>query len=140
MEDMKNSRQDPPKAKMSRTLGIKPVVTINNISGETAWVIILPAPIFTVSSVGIDKVGQLSFSCNGEYKSQQSPLLDKSSREFELDTNTIYYTVFFECNNKWKLHVQNRKLTARKYDINLLPRHVLEARDFNLQPINNNYL
>jgi hypothetical protein len=140
MEDMKNSRQDPPKAKMSRTLGIKPVVTINNISGETAWVIILPAPIFTVSSVGLDKVGQLSFSCNGEYKSQQSPLLDKSSREFELDTNTIYYTVFFECNNKWKLHVQNRKLTARKYDINLLPRHVLEARDFNLQPINNNYL
>ena len=140
MEDMKNSRQDPPTANLARMLGINPKVTINNISGETAWVIILPAPIFTVSSVGLDKVGQLSFSCNGEYKSQQSPLLDKSSREFELDTNTIYYTVFFKCNNKWKLHVQNRKLTARKYDINLLPRHVLESRDFNLQPINNNFI
>jgi hypothetical protein len=138
MEDMKNSRQDPPTANLARMLGINPKVTINNISGETAWVIILPTPIFTVSSVGIDKVGQLNFSCNGEYKPQQSPLLDKSSRKFELDTNTIYYTVFFKCNNKWKLHVQNRKLTARKYDINLLPQHVLESCDFNLQPVNNN--
>lgn len=54
-----------------------------------------PAPISGVSSIGITKLGQIDFNnVGGQIKCQQSPLLDSSSRKFDLDSNQIYYTVF----------------------------------------------
>jgi hypothetical protein len=48
-------------------------------------------PIFSVSSFSLDKVGQIQFSSNGDYKCQQSPMLNNTARDFNLDNNQTYY-------------------------------------------------
>ena len=127
---------EPAEFSVSRRLGLYPVVTINNISGKKAWVILSPAPITSISSVGVEKVGQVGLSSVGDYKCQQSAILDNSSREFELDNSQIYYSAFFECDGKWKTPFKNRRINTRKYNINLLERHVDEAVDSNFIPNN----
>jgi len=135
----------PPKDNgIARQLGLKQKIVVNNISGKKAWLVLSPAPISSVSSIGLTNVGQIDFtSKGGEIKFQQSPLLDNSCRKFDLDNNQIYYTVFFECDDpdkenckKWKLHFKDRKINAKYHDINLLERHVLEAVDYDFAPIN----
>ena len=119
-----------------RYLGFNPVVTVNNISGKKSWIFLSPAPIVSVSSVGLDKVGQISFASSGDYKCQQSSLSNNSSHEFELDNSHIYYTVFFDCDGKWKTPFKNRKINTKKYNINLLERHVNDAVDSDFLPVN----
>lgn len=119
-----------------RRIGLNRVVQINNISGKKAWIILTPSPIMGISSVGIDKLGQISFSTSGEYKCQQSGLSNNSIRDFELDNSQIYYTVFFNCDGKWKTPFKDRKINTRKYDINLLERHVEDSIEIELIPGN----
>jgi len=119
-----------------RIIGLNPVVKINNISGKKAWVILTPTPIMGISSIGIDSVGQIAFSSAGEYKCQQAALSHNSIRDFELDKQQIYYTVFFDCDGKWKTPFKDRKINTRKYNINLLERHVEDAIEVALLPIN----
>jgi hypothetical protein len=122
---------------IARQLGFKRKIIVTNISGKKAWIILSPAPISGVSSIGITKLGQIDFSSvGGQIKCQQSPLLDSCSRKFDLDNNQIYYTVFFDCEGKWKVHFKDRKINAKHHDINLLERHILEAVDFDFAPLN----
>ena len=122
---------------IARQLGFKRKIIVTNISGKKAWLILSPGPIAGVSSIGINKLGQIDFTCvGGQIKCQQSPLLDGSSRKFDLDNNQIYYTVFFDCEGKWKVHFKDRKVNAKHHDINLLQRHILEAVDFDFAPVN----
>jgi len=131
-----SSNVEPPQFSFIRRIGLNPVVTVNNISGKKAWIILSPAPIVGVSSVGVEKLGQISFSSSGDYKCQQSSLSNNTSREFELDNSQIYYSVFFDCDGKWKTPYKNRKINTRKYNINLLERHVNDAIDAEFIPIN----
>ena len=136
---MRSAHESKTHAKFSllRRVGINPSVLITNMSGRKAWVILSPAPILSISSVGVEKIGQISFSSSGEYKCQQSAISDKSCREFELDNSEIYYTVFFDCGKgKWKTPFKNRKINTRKYNINLLWRHVEESIDCDFVPTN----
>ena len=79
-------------------------------------------------------------------------MLNDTAREFDLDNNQIYYSVFFLCDNKWKvqkrigtlvqihryimermrnnIHFRDRKINTTKYNINLLERHIKEAVDY----------
>jgi len=135
--DVKQSMPEAKDKSIARQLGFKRKIVVTNISGKKAWIVLSPAPISGVSSFGITKVGQIDFSnVGGQIKCQQSPLLDSSSRKFDLDNNQIYYTVFFECDGKWKVHFKDRKVNAKNHDINLLERHVLEAVDFDFAPLN----
>jgi hypothetical protein len=122
--------------KFGRRWGLDPVVKVNNISGKKAWIILTPAPIMSISSIGIDKLGQIAFTTTGDYKCQQSGLSNNSIRDFELDNSQVYYTVFFDCDGKWKTPFKDRKINTRKYDINLLERHVEDAIEIELVPIN----
>jgi len=134
--DLTSSKPSAADHSIARQLGLKRKIVVTNISDRKAWIAISPAPISTVSAIGIDKLGQIEFSSlGGEYKCQQSPLLHNSSREFDLDNNQIYYTVFFECDGKWKIHFKDRKINAKKHDINLLKRHLDEAVDFDGKPL-----
>jgi len=126
----------PAEFSIGRRLGFCPVVTITNISGKKAWVILSPAPITSVSSVGLEKVGQVGFSSVGDYKCQQCAISSNNSREFDLDNSQIYYSVFFDCDGKWKTPFKNRKINTRKYDINLLQRHIDDAIDSDFVPNN----
>jgi hypothetical protein len=123
------SRQ-PIEFSFARYLGFNRKISVNNISGEKAWIILAPAPIFSISSFGLDKVGQITFSSNGDYKCQQSPMLNDTARDFDLDNNQTYYSVFFLCDNKWKVHFRDRKINSTKYNINLLERHIKEAVEY----------
>jgi hypothetical protein len=116
-----------------RVLGISPHVTITNASTKKAWVILSPAPIVSISSIGVDKLS-ISFSTTGEYKCQQFLIPSNKSTEYDLDTSQIYYSVFFEFGEVWKTPFKNRKLNTRKYNINLLERHVENAVDASLFP------
>ena len=120
---------DPALFSFERRLGLVPVVTVNNISGKRAWVILSPAPITGVVSFGIDNVANVAFSTQGEYKCQHLALPDKTSKEYDLDTSQIYYSVFFDCEGVWKTPFKNRKINTRKFNINLLERHVEQAVD-----------
>jgi hypothetical protein len=116
-----------------RILGISPHVTITNASTKKAWVILSPVPIVSISSIGIDKLS-ISFSTTGEYKCQQFLITPNKSTEYDLDTSQIYYSVFFEFGDVWKTPFKNRKLNTRKYNINLLERHVDNSVDSSLLP------
>ena len=116
-----------------RILGIAPHVTITNASTKKAWVILSPVPIVSISSIGVDKLN-ISFSTTGEYKCQQFLISPNKSTEYDLDTSQIYYSVFFEFGEVWKTPFKNRKLNTRKYNINLLERHVENAVDASSLP------
>ena len=116
-----------------RILGISPHVTITNASTKKAWVILSPVPIVSISSIGIDKLS-ISFSITGEYKCQQFLISPHHSKEYDLDTSQIYYSVFFDFGEVWKTPFKNRKLNTRKYNINLLERHVENSVDSALLP------
>jgi len=120
---------------LDRRTGINPWVTINNISGKKSWVILSPAPITGISSVGVEKIGQVSFSSVGDYKCQQYSLANDSTHDFELDNSQIYYTVFFDCDGKWKTPFKNRRINTRKYNINLLERHVNDSIEVDFVPV-----
>ena len=115
-----------------RMLGISPHVTITNTTEKRAWVILSPVPIVSISSIGIDKLS-ISFSTTGEYQCQQFLIPPHKSTEYALDTSQIYYSVFFEF-DIWKTPFKNRKLNTRKYNINLLERHVDNSVDPSLIP------
>ena len=110
-----------------RRLGLNPVVTVNNISGKNAWIVLAPAPIVSVGGIGVDNIANISLSTTGDYKCQQFLLRNNKSDDYDLDTSQLYYTVFFDCDGKWKTPFKNRKINTRKYNINLLERHVTDS-------------
>jgi hypothetical protein len=108
------------------------VVTINNISGKNAYVILSPAPIKTIDSGGLgvkDVSINVTFSDKGDYKPQQLSILNNTRSEYDLDNSQFYYTLFLHIDDKWKQVWENRRINGRKYDINILQRHVLAALD-----------
>lgn len=122
---------------ISRRFGFDKKIIVNNISGKDAWVILSPTPINKLSSIGVEKIGSLSVShIGGEIKCQQFGIKNNSQKDYELDNSQIYYTVFFNCDGKWKVHFKDRKMNSTKYDINLLQRHVIESVDYDFVPIN----
>jgi len=124
-----NTRQEAP-FELQRRVGLNKVVTINNISGKTAYVILTPSKIKTIESVGIgakDVSFNISFTDEGEYLPQQIPILHNTSSEYDLDNSQFYYTLFLHIDNKWLLTWTNRKINGRKYNINILERHVTLA-------------
>ena len=118
----------------SRRLGFVKKIIVNNISGKDAWVILSPSPISSISAIGMEKVN-VSFShIGGEIKCQQFGIKNNNKKEYELDSSKIYYTVFFNCDNKWKCPYKDRKINANIYDINLLPKNVEESIDTDFVP------
>lgn len=124
-----NTRQEAP-FELQRRVGLNKVVTISNISGKTAYVILTPSKIKTIESVGIgakDVSFNISFTDEGEFLPQQIPILHNTSSEYDLDNSQFYYTLFLHIDNKWLQTWTNRKINGRKYNINILERHVTLA-------------
>ena len=117
---------------IQRRVGINKVVTINNISGKNAYVILSPVCIKTVESVGLgvkEVSFSITFSDKGDYKPQQLSILNNTRSEYDLDNSQFYYTLFLHIDDKWKQVWENRRINGRKYDINILERHVSAAND-----------
>ena len=117
---------------LTRRIGLNKVVTINNISGKNAYVILSPAPIKTIESgeLGVkDVTFNITFSDKGDYKPQQLSILNNTRSEYDLDNSQFYYTLFLHIDDKWKQVWENRRINGRKYDINILERHVSASND-----------
>jgi hypothetical protein len=117
-----------------RIITMEKFVIINNISGKNAYVILTPAPIKTVNSVGLGAgVSSINASINtgfenkGEYKIQKLSIANDTSSRYELDNNDFYCTLFLNIDEHWKKIWDNRLFNGRKYDINILERHAKGA-------------
>ena len=113
-----------------RQMGISKVVTINNISGKKAWVVLSPAPIVSIGAIKIYKLGELTLETKGDYKSQQIYIPTNSRNEYDLDNSLTYISLFLEIDGLWKKVWLDRLFNTRKYNINILERHVDLAVNF----------
>jgi hypothetical protein len=118
-----------------RRVGISKIVTINNISGKNAWVMLTPAPITRLGSFGINKFGEISFVTNGEYKTQQISIINGSRSRYDLDNGMTYVSLFLNIDGKWKKVWLDRLFNTKKYDINILEKHVEAGIDCDFDKI-----
>ena len=103
---------------------------VENKSGKIAKVVITPCPIKTISLIGLEKIGQFSFTLSGDYLPQEMMINDKKTHIFELDNSPIYYTTFFYGNKEWRLARKNVKHDPTKYNLVLYPEHANETQNF----------
>jgi hypothetical protein len=121
---------------IQNSLHLDKSVTINNISGKNAYVILTPAPIKTLGSFGfgagfsgIDASVDASLETKGEYKAQKLSISNNTSSRYELDNTKFYCTLFLHIDGEWKKSWDNRRFNGRKFDINILEKHVQAALD-----------
>ena len=129
-----NATRQAPQFNIQRIVGLDKVVTINNISGKHAYLILTAAAIKTVSSVelgggvaGIECHTNIGFEDKGEYKAQKLSIANNTRSEYDLDNNKFYCTLFFNIDGQWKKSWNNRRFNGRKFDINILEKHVKAA-------------
>jgi hypothetical protein len=129
----KKTLQDAP-FNITRRVGIYKVVTINNISGKDAYIILTTDKIKNVKALGVG-VGAAGVDCNfniefennGESKPQKLSITNNTRSEYELDTSTFYCTLFFNIDGEWKKSWDNRRFNGKLFNINILEKHVKSA-------------
>jgi hypothetical protein len=117
-----------------RLVGIYKVVTINNISGKDAYIILTTDKITNVKALGIGG-GAVGVDCNfniefenkGECKPQKISITNNTRSEFELETSKFHCTLFFNIDGEWKKSWDNRRFNGKIFDINILEKHVTSA-------------
>jgi hypothetical protein len=129
----KKTLQDAP-FNITRRVGIYKVVTINNISGKDAYIILTTDKIKNVKAVGIG-VGAAGVECNfniefenkEDCKPQKLSITNNTRSEYELETTTFHCTLFFNIDGEWKKSWDNRRFNGKIFDINILEKHVKSA-------------
>lgn len=119
-----------------RRVGLNKAVTINNISGKNAYLIITPEKIKSIKAIGagagaigIEGNFNLEFENQGEIKAQKISIVNNSRSVYELDTSKFHCTLFLNIDGQWKKSWDNRKFNGSRFDINILEKHVLAALD-----------
>jgi hypothetical protein len=109
-------------------------VIINNISGKNAYVVLTPAPITTLGSFGLgagfagmEASINASLDTKGEYKSQKLSISNNTSSRCELDNTKFYCTLFFDIDGEWRKSWDNRRFNGKKFNLNILEKHVTAA-------------
>jgi hypothetical protein len=129
----KKTLQDAPFT-ITRRVGIYKVVTINNISGKDAYIILTRDKIKNVKALGIGG-GAVGVDCNfniefenkEECKPQKLSITNNTRSEYELETSTFHCTLFFNIDGEWKKSWDNRRFNGKIFDINILEKHVTSA-------------
>jgi len=129
----KKTLQDAPFT-ITRRVGIYKVVTINNISGKDAYIILTRDKITNVKALGIGG-GAAGVDCNfniefenkEECKPQKLSITNNTRSEYELETTTFHCTLFFNIDGEWKKSWDNRRFNGKIFDINILEKHVTSA-------------
>jgi len=132
-ESQKKTLQDAP-FNITRRVGIYKVVTINNISGKDAYIILTTDKIKNIKALGIG-IGAAGVDCNFniEYenkedcKPQKLSITNNTRSEYELETSIFYCTLFFNIDGEWKKAWDNRKFNGKLFNINILEKHVKSA-------------
>jgi len=129
----KKTLQDAP-FNITRRVGIYKVVTINNISGKDAYIILTRDKIKNVKALGVG-VGAAGVDCNfniefenkEDCKPQKLSITNNTRSEYELETSTFHCTLFFNIDEEWKKAWDNRRFNGKIFDINILEKHVKSA-------------
>jgi hypothetical protein len=129
----KKTLQDAP-FNITRRVGMYKVVTINNISGKDAYIILTRDKIKNVKALGIG-VGAAGVDCNfniefenkEDCKPQKLSITNNTRSEYELETTTFHCTLFFNIDGEWKKAWDNRRFNGKIFDINILEKHVKSA-------------
>ena len=119
---------------ITRRVGIYKVVTINNISGKDAYIILTRDKIKDVKALGIG-VGAAGVDCNfnieydnkEECKPQKLSITNNTRSEYELETSTFHCTLFFNIDGEWRKSWDNRRFNGKLFNINILEKHVISA-------------
>ena len=116
---------------IAKFLYLEKSVIINNISGKNAYVIISSNPIKTVESVAVNagaggaEVGiDVSFEDKGHYEVQKISISNNTSSRCCLDNTQFRCTLFFNIDGIWKKSWNNRRFDGRRYNLNILEKHV----------------
>jgi hypothetical protein len=119
---------------ITRRVGIHKVVTINNISGKDAYIILTADKVQNVKAlgigggaVGVDLNFNIEFETKGDCKPQKLSIADNTKSEYELETSKFYCTLFFNVDGEWKKSWDNRKFNGKLFNINILEKHVKAA-------------
>lgn len=121
----------PPKLGIMRRVGLKKIASVNNISGKNALILISPNPITTLSSVNIGFSGfnfGFTLKQNGDYLTQEIPIMSGTRTEIELDNTQYRCTLYIDIDGKLVRTWENRSFNTMCYDINILRRHVVLAQ------------
>ncbi len=129
----KKTLQDAPFT-IARRVGIYKVVTINNISGKDAYIILTTNKIQNVKALGIG-VGAAGVDCNfniefenkEDCKPQKLSITNNTRSEYELENSKFHCTLFFNIDGEWKKSWDNRRFNGKIFDINILEKHVKSA-------------
>jgi len=130
----KKTLQDAPFNITRRVVGIYKVVTINNISGKDAYIILTTDKIKNVKALGVG-VGAAGVECNfniefenkEDCKPQKISITNNTRSEYELESTTFHCTLFFNIDGEWKKAWDNRRFNGKIFDINILEKHVKSA-------------
>lgn len=127
--------QVPVKGDILRRLGFGYEVIITNNSGKDALVHVAPHKICIIKSASIEKIGSLEVNIIFDPKKQKRCIPNGETWKVTLDTNDIYYSVFFDFKNGvYKTNLIDILFNTRRYNLVLLPKHVNAARRVEISP------
>ena len=131
-EELLKSRQPPDNHVIARRVGLTREINITNSCDKNAYVIVSSTPIKSITSLGLDGIGNVEFETQGEYKSQELLILPGYKKLFDLHTKEVYLSILIEVENSvWKQWRKNRLINAGRCDYQITPIAVSECVDRN---------
>jgi hypothetical protein len=100
--------------------GFRKNIRISNFSNKKAYVIITPTPIISISTIGVEKLGNIQYEQHGDYQSQELMILPSSVKYFDLQTSKVYISILIEVENcNWLQWRKNRLINSNTTDYNI---------------------
>lgn len=120
LKDMLESRLPTADKGLLHKIGIRRNIRISNSCEKKAYVIVAPTPIISISTIGVDKIGNIEYETHGDYKSEEMLILPGQEKHFELETSKIYISVLIEVEDtKWRQWRKNRLIDSKSTDYNI---------------------
>ena len=130
MEDLLESRLPTAVPGFLHKFGFRRNIRITNSCEQKAYVIITPTPIRSISTIGVEKLGNIEYEQHGEYKSEEMLILPTETKFFELETSKIYISILIEVENQtWKQWRKNRLIDSSTTDYNITKYAIDECID-----------
>jgi hypothetical protein len=130
MENLLESRLPTAAPGFLHKIGFRRNIRITNSCDKKAYVIVTPTPIRSISTIGVEKLGNIEYEQHGEYKSEEMPILPEQTKFFELETTKIYISILIEVEDQvWKHWRKNRLINSSTTDYNITVHAVDECTD-----------
>ena len=117
---------------LKRKFGFKRNINITNSCRKKAYIIIASTPIRSISTIGVDGIGNIQFEQQGDYRSQEMLILPGQKKFFELHTKKIYVSILIETEKStWRQWRKNRLIDSSESDYRITPNAHMECLETN---------